>query len=296
MIPLLTLEKKINMVKGIIKGKCRDLEKDPHTATGHTLPRVAESTHCRKRASISGTKERRQVATALLIGIHIAITVSKAAAGVIQRQAHPTPATTEVYMIALIRDLTEEGEAGTVRTEVTQGALPESSPAPPAVTKEDTRGAILKPTLHIVVTEVDLRAILESILSIIRKEVIQGAVQESSPAPPIVMTEVIQRAVQDTTSPIVRSKAAQGAILESTLPTVRIEVAQGAILESTPTPHIRHHCMMNMAGKGSTKQSIMRNRQGRVLVSCSPILLKKVEKRKTRSITKGSRGKVGVQV
>lgn len=268
------------MVKGIMKGSCRDLEKDPHTATGHTLPLVAGSTHCLKRASISGTKERRQVATALLIGIHIAIIVSKAAAGdVIQRQAHPTPATTEVYMIALILDHTEGGEAGTVRTEVTQGALPESSPALPAVTKEDTRGAILKPTLHIVGTEATLRAILESSLSIIRKEVAQGAVLESSPAPPIVRTEVTQRAVQDTTSPIVTSKA-----------------AQGAILELTPTPHIRHHCMMNMAGKGSTKQSIMRNPQGRVLVSCSPILLKKVGKRKTRSITKGSRGKVGVQV
>lgn len=267
------------MVKEIMKGSCQDLEKDPHTATRHTLPLVAGSTHCLKRASITGTKERTQVTTPLVIGIHIAIIVSKAVTGVvIQRHAHPTPATTEVHIIALILYHTAVGEAWIVRTEVAQGALLESSPAPPAVRKEDTQGAIPKSTLRIVGTEVIMRAILESTPPTVRTEVAQGAVLESSPVPPTVRTEITQEAVLDTTSPIVRSK-----------------VAQGAILESTPTPHIRHHYMMNMAGKGSTKQSIMRNLQGRVLVNFSQILLKMVQKRKTRSITKGARGKVRVQ-
>lgn len=284
------------MVKGIMKGSCQDLEKDPHTATGHTLPLVAGSTHCLKRASITGTKERIQVATPLVIGIHIAIIVSKAVTGVvIQRHAHPTPATTEVFIIALILYHTTEGEAWIVRTEVAQGALLESSPAPPAARKEDTQGAIPKSTLRIVGTEVIMRAILESTPPTVRTEVAQGAVLESSPVPPTVRTEITLEAALDTTSPIVRAKVAQGAFLESTPPTVRKEVAQGAILESTPNPHIRQHYMVNMAGKGSTKQSIMRNPQGRVLVHVSQILLKMVQKRKTRSITKGARGKVRVQ-
>ncbi len=161
-------------------------------------------------------REKRQVTTPHLIGIHIAITVKEIAAGdVIQRHAHPTPAITEVYMIALVLDRIVEGEGGTVRTEL-------------------------------------------------------------SPARPTIRTEVTQEAD-----------------LESSLtpPAVRTEVAQGAILESTPAPHIRHHGMMNMAGKRNTKQSIMRN----PLANCLLILLKMMQKRNTRSITKSSRGKAGVQ-
>lgn len=224
--PLVTQETMINMAKGIMKGSCWDLEKDPCAATGHTPPLVAGNTHCLKRASISGDEKKRQVTTPHLIGIHIAITVKETAAGdVIQRHVHPTAAITEVYMIALVLDHIVEGEAGTVRTEVTQGAILELSPEPPTVSTE-------------VAQEADL---------------------ESSLTPPTVSTEDAQGAVLESTPPTISTEDAQEADLESTLPTIRTEVAQGAILESTPAPHIRHHGMMNMAGKRNTKQSIMRN-------------------------------------
>ncbi len=243
-----------------MKGSCWDLEKDPCAATGHTPPLIAGNTHCLKRASISGDEKKRQVTTPHLIGIHIAITVKETAAGdVIQRHAHPTPAVTEVYMIALIPDRIVEGEAGTVRTEVAQGAILELSPAPPTV----------------------------------RTEIAQEADLESSLTPPTVRTEITQGAGLESTLPIIRTDVAQEAGPESSLtpPTIRTEVAQGAILESTPAPHIRHHGMMNMAGKRNTKQSIMRN----PLANCLLILLKMMQKRNTRSITKSSRGKAGVQ-
>lgn len=209
------------MAKGIMKGSCRDLEKDLRAATGHTPPLIAGNTQCLKRASMSRDEKKRQVTTPHLIGIHIAITVKETAAGEV---IHATPAITEVYMIALVLDRIVEGGAGTVRTEVTQGAILGSSP------------------------------------------------------------------------PTIRTEVTQEADLESSLasPTVSTEVAQGAILESTPAPHIIHHGMMIMAGKRNTKQSIVRNPQGKVQVNCSPILLMMVQKRKKRS-TKSSRGKVGVQ-
>lgn len=115
---------------------------------------------------------------------------------------------------------------------------------------------------------------------------------ELSPARPTIRTEVTQEADLESslTPPTISTEVAQGAALESTLPAVRTEVAQGAILESTPAPHIRHHGMMKMARKRNTKQSIMRN----PLANCLLILLKMMQKRNTRSITKSSRGKAGV--
>ncbi|KTF91580.1 hypothetical protein cypCar_00027793 [Cyprinus carpio] len=151
--PLLAQEK-INVVKGIMRESCRDLEKDPHAAVGLTPPLMAGNTHCLKRASISGDEKESQVTTPRHVGIHIAITVKETAAGdVIQRHAHPTPAITEVY-IALVLSRMVEGEAGTVRTEDAQGAILESSPAPTTIMTEDTQETILESNLPTIRTEV----------------------------------------------------------------------------------------------------------------------------------------------
>lgn len=125
------------MIKDIMK------EKDPHVVTGRTLALIAETTHYLKIVRIRGDEKKKPVTTLHLIHIRIA-GIKRAAWDIIQRRTHPTPAITEMFMIARVLGHGVESEAKTTGTESTRGVVLDSAPTPPSIRAEATREAAVE--------------------------------------------------------------------------------------------------------------------------------------------------------
>lgn len=141
--PQIAIDKEINMIKDIRKESC--LEKDPRVVTGRTPALIAETTHYLKMVRIRGDEKKKPVTTLHLIRIRIA-SIKRAALDIIQRHTHPTPAITEMFMIARVLGHEVEGKAKTAGTESTRGVVLDSAPTPPSVREEATRGAAVGST------------------------------------------------------------------------------------------------------------------------------------------------------